>query len=117
MHIRIYLSAGLPITGSLKMSVIDHELNTTFTNNSIPIRIGWEYRLMGKGDDYVEVVDISGKYVTIRGISGIILEKTMLLSAFDNIVKEVSNGGVNSLITEDGLYDITTEDDVIILWK
>lgn len=99
------------------MSVIDHELNTTFTNDSIPVRIGWEYRLMGKGDDYVEVVDISGKYVTIRGISGITLQKTMLLSAFDNIVKEVSNGGVNSLITEDGLYDISTEDDVIILWK
>lgn len=99
------------------MTIIDNELNTIFTNNSIPIRVGWEYRLMGKGDDYVEVVDISGKYVTIRGISGIILEKTMLLSAFDNIVKEVSNGGVNSLITEDGLYDITTEDDVILLWK
>lgn len=99
------------------MSVFDHRLNTTFTNNSIPVREGWEYRLMGTGDDYVEVVSISGKYVTIRGISGTILEKTMLLSAFDNIVKEVSNGGVNSLITEDGLYDVSTEDDVILLWK
>lgn len=99
------------------MTIIDNELNTIFTNNSIPVNLGWEYRLMGKGDDYIEVVDISGKYITIRGISGIILEKTMLLSAFDNIVKEVSNGGVNSLITEDGLYDVSTEDDVILLWK
>ena len=72
---------------------------------------------MGKGDDYVEVVSISGKYVTIRGLGDMTLDKTMLLSSFDNIVKEVSNGGVNSLITEDGLYDITTEDDVILLWK
>ena len=99
------------------MPIIDRQLGITFTNDSIPIRVGWEYRLMGKGDDYVEVVDISGKYVTIRGISGITLEKTMLLSAFDNIVKEVTNGGVNSLITEDGLYDVSTEDDVILLWK
>lgn len=111
------MNVGLPITGSLRMSVIDHELNTVFTNGSIPIRIGWEYRLMGKGDDYVEVVSINGKYITIRGINGITLDATMLLSAFDNIVKEVSNGGVNSLITEDGLYDISTEDDVILLWK
>ena len=72
---------------------------------------------MGSGDDYVEVVSISGKYVTIRGLGDMTLDKTMRLSAFDNIVKEVSNGGVNSLITEDGLYDVSTEDDVIILWK
>ena len=97
------------------MTVIDHELNTIFTNDSIPINIGWEYRLMGKGDDYVEVVDISGKYVTIRGISGIILEKTMLLSAFDNIVKEVVNSDAAFLITEDSLFDITTEDDYDLL--
>ena len=99
------------------MAVIDHLLGITFTNDSIPVREGWEYRLMGKGDDYVEVVSISGKYVTIRGLGDMTLDKTMLLSSFDNIVKEVSNGGVNSLITEDGLYDITTEDDVILLWK
>ena len=61
--------------------IIDHELKTIFTNDSIPVRVGWEYRLMGNGDDDVEVVDISGKYITIRGISGIILEKTMLASA------------------------------------
>ena len=97
--------------------IIDHELKTIFTNDSIPINVGWEYRLMGKGDDYVEVVAITGKYVTIRGISGIILEKTILLSAFDNIVKEVTKGGVNSLITEDGLYNLSTEDGVILLWK
>lgn len=70
---------------------------------------------MGKGDDYVEVVDISGKYVTIRGISGIILEKTMLLSAFDNIVKEVVNSDAAFLITEGSLFDITTEDDYDLL--
>jgi len=99
------------------MSVFDHRLGITFTNDSIPIREGWEYRLMGSGDDYVEVVSISGKYVTIRGLGDMTLDKTMRLSAFDNIVKEVSNGGVNSLITEDGLYDVSTEDDVIILWK
>ena len=99
------------------MSVFDHRLGITFTNNSIPIREGWEYRLMGSGDDYVEVVSISDKYVTIRGLGDMTLDKTMRLSAFDNIVKEVSNGGVNSLITEDGLYDVSTEDDVIILWK
>ena len=92
--------------------IIDHDTGIVYTNNSIPVREGWEYKLMsGKGDDYVEVVSIRGRYVTIRGIA------TILLDSFDNIVKEVSNGGVNSLITEDGLYDITTEDDVILLWK
>ena len=29
--------------------IIDHELKTIFTNDSIPVRVGWEYRLMGKG--------------------------------------------------------------------
>ena len=99
------------------MSVFDHRLGITFTNNSIPIREGWEYRLMGSGDDYVEVVSISDKYVTIRGLGDLTLEATILLDSFDNVVKELTNGGVNSLITEDGLYDITTEDDVILLWK
>ena len=98
--------------------VIDHDTGVVYTNNSIPVREGWEYKLMsGKGDDYIEVVSISGRWVTIRGIGDLQLEATILLDSFDNIVKEISNGGVNFLITEDGLYDITTEDDVILLWK
>lgn len=99
------------------MTVIDHQTGYIYTNNGIPVREGWEYKLMGEGGDYIEVVSIRGRYVTIRGIGDLQLEATILLDSFDNIVKEVSNGGVNSLITEDGLYDITTEDDVMLLWK
>ena len=70
---------------------------------------------MGSGDDYVEVVSISGKYVTIRGLGDMTLDKTMLLSAFDNIVKEVVNSDAAFLITEDSLFNITTEDDYDLL--
>ena len=95
--------------------VIDHETGIVYTNNSIPINIGWEYRLMGKGDDYIEVVDIQGRYVLVRGISGITLEASVLASTFDNFVKEVVNSDAAFLITEDSLFNITTEDDYALL--
>jgi len=69
--------------------VIDHETGIVYTNDSIPIIIGRVYRMMGKGDDYLTPVSVSGRYVVVRGLSDMTLEDTLLQSEFDNIVKEL----------------------------
>lgn len=82
-----YANVGTPTMEPVV--VIDHETGIVYTNDSIPIIIGRIYRLMGKGDDYLTPVSVSGRYVTVKGLSDLTLEDTILHSEFDNIVKEL----------------------------
>ena len=75
------------------MTVIDHEFDTIYTNDSIPINVGWTYRLMGRGDNFVKVESVVGKYVTVKGLDSTTLEQTLLKSAFDGAVKQVISEG------------------------
>ena len=97
--------------------VIDHELKTIFTNDSIPINLGWEYRLMGKGDDYIEVYSILGKTLVLRGIGDTKMDQKVLASSFDGVVKEVVNSGVYGLCTEDLVFLLGEEGGDSLLWK
>ena len=68
--------------------IIDHHLDRVYVNDSFPLEVGKVYRLMGNGDDYVQVTNLTGRYVTIVGVGDLQLEDTILRTSFDNIVKE-----------------------------
>lgn len=55
-------------------------------DNSIPLVVGYQYRLKGAGDNWVEIVAMTNVYVTVLGIYPTIMEKTMRKDQFDDIL-------------------------------
>lgn len=72
---------------------------------------------MGKGDDYIEVYNIFGKTLVLRGVDGIKMDQRVLASSFDGAVKEVMNNGVFGLYTENLLFSVGEESGDSLLWK
>lgn len=82
-----------------------------WANDSIPVEIGWIYKLSpgGASSQWVEIVDIVRNNVSVKGIDNHKADWTLPRYRFDDIVSEWMIGGY-FLLTEDGLYDIQTED-------
>jgi hypothetical protein len=55
-------------------------------DNSIPLIVGYQYRLKGAGDNWVEIVAMSLTKVTVHGIYPTIMEKVMRKDQFDDIL-------------------------------
>lgn len=90
---------------------------TVRQDNIIPIEVSWEYQLITPlSTNWVEVDDIVGTGVRVVGLNNTVAAWVMPSYKFDDIVVSYKEGGM-FLITEDGLFDITTEDDYDVLGK
>jgi D-lyxose ketol-isomerase len=87
-----------------------------WANDTLPIEPGWIYKLSpgGSSSQWVEVVDVIKNVVYVVGIDNHKADFTLPRYRFDDIVSEYVMGGY-TLLTEDGVYDITTEAGVDIL--
>lgn len=54
-------------------------------DNSLPLVVGYQYRLKGAGDNWVEIVYLTPVYVTAHGVWPTIMDQTLRRERFDDI--------------------------------
>lgn len=89
-------------------------ITRTGPDDSIPIVVGWQYWLApnASSNNWVEVVEIIGRKVRYVGVYPTIADQTVLLTQFDDLVRDFSPRGL-FLMTEDDDF-ITTEDGLFL---
>ncbi|HEY9817620.1 MAG TPA: hypothetical protein V6D20_17715 [Candidatus Obscuribacterales bacterium] len=83
-------------------------------DDAIPIEVSWEYQLGPAGTQWVEITDIVGNKVYVRGLGNTIAAWSTTIKRFDDLVGDYNIKGY-FLITEDSLFNIGTEDGLSIL--
>lgn len=87
-------------------------------DNSVPFELGWHYLLApgGSTGDWVEIVGLTPKTVTVKGVDNTIAEWSAPVWKFDDLVRDYRITGF-LLATEDGRYIITEDQKYIFVEK
>ena len=85
-------------------------------DNSIPLHETWRYVVTpgGVSQQTVEIVRIHKRKVYVKGLDNTTADWVLPVWHFDDVIAEYMIGGFG-ILTEDALFILSTEDDVLML--